>query len=267
VEKTNKMAETQLDLKGYEAWMKIKRYSNTTISYRINYLKLLPDWNWNQILWLIQKKALGCFYAVLNYAYYINDQNMIAKLKNYTPRRQSRRFITYLKKEEYVELIEKLKTQPKREDLFLLIWFIFKTGLRIRTAIAFKMHDIDPKDLSFLIQTKNRVYVRGYVPKSLYDSLIDYCNRNKIRPTQRIFKRSYDCYYKLMRKVGNQILGKNIHPHMLRHSFGVYLYEKEKDINLVAWALGHSKEETALVYTKKETNEYMKTAKRLSEDE
>ena len=44
-------------------------------------------------------------------------------------------------------------------------------------------------------------------------------------------------------------LDKNLHPHMLRHSFATDLYRQTKNIRLTQKALGHANLQTTQIYT------------------
>ena len=44
-------------------------------------------------------------------------------------------------------------------------------------------------------------------------------------------------------------LTKDVHPHMLRHTFATELYRQTKEIRLVQKALGHSDLSTTMIYT------------------
>ena len=51
------------------------------------------------------------------------------------------------------------------------------------------------------------------------------------------------------RRSGKAGLTKDVHPHMLRHTFATELYRQTKDIRLVQKALGHSDLSTTMIYT------------------
>jgi integrase/recombinase XerD len=42
---------------------------------------------------------------------------------------------------------------------------------------------------------------------------------------------------------------KDVHPHMLRHTYATELYRQTKDIRLVQKALGHENLATTMIYT------------------
>jgi len=48
------------------------------------------------------------------------------------------------------------------------------------------------------------------------------------------------------RKAG---IAKDVHPHMLRHTYATELYRQNKDIRLVQKALGHASLSTTMIYT------------------
>jgi site-specific recombinase XerD len=51
------------------------------------------------------------------------------------------------------------------------------------------------------------------------------------------------------RRSGKAGLTKDVHPHLLRHTFATELYRQTKDIRLVQKALGHSDLSTTMIYT------------------
>ena len=54
----------------------------------------------------------------------------------------------------------------------------------------------------------------------------------------------------MVKRIGEQAgISKDVHPHMLRHTFATDLYRETKDIRLVQKALGHSDLSTTMIYT------------------
>jgi integrase/recombinase XerD len=51
------------------------------------------------------------------------------------------------------------------------------------------------------------------------------------------------------RLAGKAGIGKDVHPHMLRHTFATDLYKETKNIRLVQKALGHADLSTTMIYT------------------
>src|SRR5882724_425121 len=60
--------------------------------------------------------------------------------------------------------------------------------------------------------------------------------------------------FQLVRRAVSPIIGRPIHPHMLRHSFAHRLYEKGGDLLLIKDTLGHENITTTTIYTHLTTN-------------
>lgn len=61
---------------------------------------------------------------------------------------------------------------------------------------------------------------------------------------------AYEALYKRVRKLGTLAGMPELRPHVLRHTFGTRLYNKEKDLFFVKEQLGHSKVDTTQIYAK-----------------
>jgi len=63
--------------------------------------------------------------------------------------------------------------------------------------------------------------------------------------------RMHNAYLREMvkRRVRKAGVAKDVHPHMLRHTYATELYRESKDIRLVQKALGHASLATTMIYT------------------
>ena len=60
---------------------------------------------------------------------------------------------------------------------------------------------------------------------------------------------------------------ENIHPHMLRHSRAMHLYQHGMDLSLVSQWLGHSQLETTLIYAHADTEQKRKAIEKATSDD
>jgi integrase/recombinase XerC len=61
------------------------------------------------------------------------------------------------------------------------------------------------------------------------------------------------------------IIGRPVHPHMLRHSFAHRLYERGGDLQLIQESMGHASINTTTIYTHLTTNRQRQELARLLE--
>ena len=70
-------------------------------------------------------------------------------------------------------------------------------------------------------------------------------------------KYSVKTIQEILKKASKQ-LGKNVTPHMLRHSFATHLLENGTDIKYIQKLLVHSKLETTSIYTHVANRDFLK---------
>jgi site-specific recombinase XerD len=138
----------------------------------------------------------------------------------------------------------------------LLIVLLYSSGLRLSEVLNLSLLDIDfARKTIFVRNTKNNkdrytilskyaeeiltIYLKFYTPSSF----LFFSPRNKN------LKLSCDCIQQRFKKLASQAgIAKNVHIHMLRHSFATHLLENGTSIFHIMHLLGHSHIQTTLIY-------------------
>jgi integrase len=153
------------------------------------------------------------------------------------PLRIDRKIINYLSRTD----IERLADQsPTR--LGLMIRFLFISGCRISELIQIRLCDIDIwQNTTIRIMGKGSKLRKVFIPMDMYrDIRKEFQGHIRLfeTPTHKKYNRSV--IWRQLKRAGNRILGREIYPHILRHSTANYLLqEKGKSANYVAEYLGH----------------------------
>lgn len=157
----------------------------------------------------------------------------------------------FLKKEEVIKLIDSAENEKHK----LMLELMYSAGLRLNELINLKAKDFEfdkkygwvrkgkgNKDRAFIIAEKINEKLKKYIDKNniIYDDYIFSGRFGHITGSsvQKIVK---DCG----KKAG---IKKNVHPHILRHSFATHLIEDGYDLFSVQSLLGHSSSETTRTY-------------------
>ena len=250
----------------FESWLRASKLATNTIDLYLSYINKIRYFD-NGIMYLLQNSSKVGYFAVKKFAKFLLiteriDYKTMNLFDSIAPKSHRKNFVDYINRED----IDKLLASEKcREDIALLIRLLFSTGLRISTALNFRLSQVEPYTKFLNIRTKGFVQVRVPISKRLYKDLVEYAARNKIQPSQRIFPYTRRNYAKLLAKLGKQVLGRRIHPHQFRHSFGVYYYAMTKDISATQIAMGHSDPKTTMIYTRRKPIEYERTFKKYAE--
>jgi site-specific recombinase XerD len=168
-----------------------------------------------------------------------------------------------------------LRTLAAREDLlgrrdYALVAAAFYTGLRCSELAALRLADVDLEAgvLRVLHGKGARPRELPVVPR-LVGILDDYLGRTRPALTtaahgELFFVRVHSRYGRTSRRAGqalggkgvfwivrhavSPILGRDVHPHMLRHSFASHLRENGADLQIIQEALGHASINTTTMY-------------------
>lgn len=242
----------QVRKKKFLEYLELGQYSFNTKKQYTYYLNILLDHSrlgnitQDDVDTLITKHNNRVFRAFLKqYINLFNFQLNVPKIKG----RASQKRLKYLDKTEVAKLINE---SPTRESV--LIELMFLTGLRISEALNIKPTDIDRVNLTikgvgkgnkeFLLPITNRILERL---DGLKDSNLQEYNQPYIfyegieHPRIKVVKE--------LELISMSILGKKVTPHMIRHSCGTYLREKNWDLREIQEFLRHSNLETTKVYT------------------
>lgn len=221
------------------------------------YLKYLYDKKFNRNS--IARKLSG----VRSYYNYLLDQGIIEvnNFKNLSNPKRIKTLPHYLKDEELKKMfaIPNLKT-PLGQRNRLIIEMLYATGVRVSELVNIKTNDIDKYKKSIRILGKGQkmriVFYGSYCEKILelylkdgrekinkYNNEYLFLNKNGNKLTTRMIRKIID---DIILKSG---LGKNVYPHMLRHSFATEMLNNGADLITVKELLGHESINTTSIYT------------------
>ncbi|MDP8269437.1 MAG: tyrosine-type recombinase/integrase [Candidatus Tenebribacter davisii] len=157
---------------------------------------------------------------------------------DFKPVRILRRNVEYLTHAEVLELI-----LGSTLRLALIIEFLFKTGCRISELLGVRLMDVkDSEQVKIMLTGKGSKQREVYIDISLYNRI-----QKEFKGLYWLFENTqhHICdrsnLYKKIKSAGRRILGKEIHPHMLRHSTANFLLKEcGKSAKYVSQYLGHS---------------------------
>lgn len=136
---------------------------------------------------------------------------------------------------------------------------MYSSGLRLAEVVASNLDDLDLSEGMLRVLGKGRktrdVPVGRLARQALERWLAE--RRELARPNEtalfvnrrgtRLSGRSVQ--ERLRRWAGLQVVGRHVHPHMLRHSFATHLLESSGDLRAVQELLGHADIGTTQIYT------------------
>ena len=185
---------------------------------------------------------------------------------------QPKRLPTVLIEEEQEALLKQpnLHQRTGLRNLCLLR-LMLNTGLRAAEVLDLKVKDVDwrsgkmmvregkgKKDRTLWIGAQDLGFLKKWLKlkAQLPESEFLFTTRDGLRLLNRYLRIMVK---RLARQAG---IDKDVHPHMLRHSFATDLFRKTKNIRLIQKALGHAQITTTQIYTHivdDELEEAMKT--------
>ena len=215
------------------------------IKIYLNHL-IMHKSNSNSTIALV-KSALTFYYATI-----------LGKKINIKTPKIPKKVPTILTKDEIKKLISSTKNLKHR----LLIELLYSSGLRLSEIVNLKLNDLEmeegigwvrsgkgSKDRMFILSEKVIKDLKTYLKKHQGDYLFK----------GRTEKYSPRAIQKLVKEAATRAnIKKNVHPHVLRHSFATHLLEDGVDIRYIQALLGHSNLSTTQIYTAVSTSKLKK---------
>jgi integrase/recombinase XerD len=164
-----------------------------------------------------------------------------------------------LSKKEIREIINNTKNKKHK----LMIELLYSSGIRLNELINLKRENIDPlRKIIFISQGKGKKDRITILSEKISKEIFEYICKENFN-TKLLFETNQGKKYsqksiQLILKKASKNIGKNVTPHMLRHSFATHLLEQGTDIRYIQKLLGHSNLETTQIYTKVANTDLLK---------
>jgi len=255
---------SEMLVKGY-APSTIESYTNCIRFLACHYsrspLLLSPDDIRDFLLFLRtsnkSESTIHIYYESMKFFYNMHDLGGIVPKIRFVRRRK--RLPETLNDVEILGILDQCSDIRTKTMLVML----YSSGLRLSEVLNLRLSDLDfVRKTVFVRDSKNN--------KDRYTVLSSYAEEMlsiylKIhRPTGFLFysprdparKLSCDCIQRRFKQLASRAgIGKNVHIHMLRHSFATHLLENGTDIFTIMRLLGHSHIQTTLVYLHAKTKD------------
>ncbi|NOR15221.1 MAG: site-specific tyrosine recombinase XerD [Candidatus Aminicenantes bacterium] len=167
----------------------------------------------------------------------------------------------FLKVREVESLLDQPKTEDKRglRDRAMLE-LLYATGLRVSELVTLRMEDINLEDGFLLCRGKGgkeRLVPLGKSAAAVVDDYVLQARPKLLKAdtvylflTARGGPFTRQGFWKMLKKYALQAgLGRDLSPHVLRHSFATHMLERGADLRSVQLMLGHSQITTTQLYT------------------
>ena len=161
--------------------------------------------------------------------------------------------------------IERLLDQPNLSELKgqrdrIMLEILYATGIRVTELISLRVDDVNLNNAYIKVKKKNserHIPLTNLSVKCLKDYI------NKVRPLlikteeeKTLFvntngkKMTRQGYWKILKQYKEQAnIGKDITPHMIRHSFAVHMLQNGAELKTVQELLGHTDVASTMMYT------------------
>jgi integrase/recombinase XerD len=144
----------------------------------------------------------------------------------------------YLERKQVNAMLDAAMITNHRD--FLLMQVLWRTGVRVS-----ELTNICPRDIEWTNQVVNITKGKGgkqrrvLLDEKTLQMLSDYVSSQNTGDEQPVFDLKRRQIGNIVKKYGKMI-GVDVHPHTLRHSFAIHLVRSGMDLRRVQLLLGHS---------------------------
>ncbi len=165
--------------------------------------------------------------------------------------------VEVLEKNELYKFLRYTTNTENRLNIAIVILLLY-TGIRASELCDLTIHDIDITDRKGTMTIRNgkgNKFRQVPLHKEARKALNDYMQcRPADAPTDKLFigqrgALTRSAVYKIVNKLGEKAIGKNVYPHMLRHQcFTTMAKKQDVDLKTIATLAGHSSIELTTKY-------------------
>ncbi len=163
----------------------------------------------------------------------LNDQEKLAE--------------SVLSKKELFYLVDNIDNERDK----LIVRLLYDTGARVSELANIKLKDVDFNTKEIQIMGKGRKPRTVYFQKSTEELLKKHLDNNKINnPNSLVFTIKPITIWYNLKKYGKELLSRDLHPHMLRHSRLQHMADEGVDSFSIKAYAGHADIGTTQIYVK-----------------
>ena len=164
----------------------------------------------------------------------------------------------YLNYNEMIEIFDVIDTS----DLLglrnrLIMELLYATGIRVSELVNIKIKDIDTSNRSIVVTgkgDKTRIVFFNEITKKCIEKYVKESNETRKSDYLIINNNGRQITTRGIRLIMNKVIKetsiiKNVHPHILRHTFATHLLNNGCDLLTVQELLGHASISTTGIYT------------------
>ena len=123
---------------------------------------------------------------------------------------------------------------------YLILKTLWRTGMRVSELLHVRLQDIEAHNNAInILKAKGDKTRRVYLDSGTLRGLVKYVYEHNRGEDEPVFALTRQQVYNIVHRYGRTI-GKEIHPHTLRHSFAINWVRQNQDLRRLQILLGHS---------------------------